>query len=220
MKPLPALPLGVSDCCALLSTTTLCAWLWPNWISMICRGMLGRAWQRLAVNHQLPGRSRPWFSQCGTLEQRLCAPISRSVPGRCCGETATDQICTLLDMHAPARVPPGLSLRSLTSQGAPGEDKYMMNKYLRERGDANIKSTADLIAKAKFYQDPNFPDRKQVEASRGKRHAAGHLGAPSDPPCATKPFSAVHAGTAAGRAGLTYVNRPAKKSSRRHANRT
>ena len=69
-------------------------------------------------------------------------------------------------MHAPAGVPPGLSLRSLTSQGAPGEDKYMMDKYLRERGDANIKSNADLIAKAKFYQDPNFPDRKQVEASR------------------------------------------------------
>jgi Amidase len=122
---------------------------------MICRGMLGRAWQRLALNHQLPGRSRPWFSQCGTLEQRLCAPISRSVPGRCCGETA-------IRLHAPARVPPGLSLRSLTSQGAPGEDKYMMNKYLRERGDANIKSNADLIAKAKFYEDPNFRDRKQL----------------------------------------------------------
>jgi Asp-tRNA(Asn)/Glu-tRNA(Gln) amidotransferase A subunit family amidase len=33
---------------------------------------------------------------------------------------------------------------------------------LRERGDANIKSNADLITKARFYQDPNFPDRKQA----------------------------------------------------------
>src|SRR5688572_4385456 len=37
----------------------------------------------------------------------------------------------------------------------------MINRYLRERGDANIKSNADLIAKAKFYSDPNFPDRRQ-----------------------------------------------------------
>ena len=38
----------------------------------------------------------------------------------------------------------------------------MINRYLRERGDANIKTNADLIAKASFYQDPNFPDRKQA----------------------------------------------------------
>jgi Asp-tRNA(Asn)/Glu-tRNA(Gln) amidotransferase A subunit family amidase len=38
----------------------------------------------------------------------------------------------------------------------------MMNRYLRERGDANIKTNADLITKARFYNDPNFPDRKQA----------------------------------------------------------
>jgi Asp-tRNA(Asn)/Glu-tRNA(Gln) amidotransferase A subunit family amidase len=38
----------------------------------------------------------------------------------------------------------------------------MINRYLQERGDANIKSNTDLIAKAKFYDDPNFPDRKQA----------------------------------------------------------
>jgi Asp-tRNA(Asn)/Glu-tRNA(Gln) amidotransferase A subunit family amidase len=37
----------------------------------------------------------------------------------------------------------------------------MINRYLRERGDANITSNADLITKARFYQDPNFPDRRQ-----------------------------------------------------------
>src|SRR5262249_18058719 len=40
--------------------------------------------------------------------------------------------------------------------------KYMINRYLLERGDANIKTNADLIAKARFYEDPNFPDRKQA----------------------------------------------------------
>jgi amidase len=74
----------------------------------------------------------------------------------------SDQIATLLDLHAdPARVPAGLSLRSLASLGAPGEDKYMMDRYLRERGDTTVKSNADLIAKSKFYDDPNFPNRKQ-----------------------------------------------------------
>ena len=38
----------------------------------------------------------------------------------------------------------------------------MIDRYLRERGDANIKSNADLITKARFYNDPNFPDRKQA----------------------------------------------------------
>jgi Asp-tRNA(Asn)/Glu-tRNA(Gln) amidotransferase A subunit family amidase len=38
----------------------------------------------------------------------------------------------------------------------------MLNRYLAERGDANIRSNADLIAKARFYEDPNFPDRRQA----------------------------------------------------------
>ncbi|MGD0134902.1 MAG: amidase [Bryobacteraceae bacterium] len=78
------------------------------------------------------------------------------------GQPQSDQIATLLDMHADtARVPQAVSLRSLNGLGVPGEDKYMLNKYLQERGDANIKTNADLIAKARFYEDPNFPDRKQ-----------------------------------------------------------
>jgi amidase len=38
----------------------------------------------------------------------------------------------------------------------------MINRYLRERGDANIRTNADLIARATFYLDPNFPDRRQA----------------------------------------------------------
>ncbi len=76
-----------------------------------------------------------------------------------------DQIAALLQIQQdPSRVPPQLSLRTLNGGGLgpAGEGKYMLNRYLRERGDANIKSNADLISKAKFYQDPNFPDRKQA----------------------------------------------------------
>ena len=48
------------------------------------------------------------------------------------GQPQSDHIATLLDMHADAaRVPQDLSLRSLNGLGVPGEDKYMLNKYLR-----------------------------------------------------------------------------------------
>jgi Asp-tRNA(Asn)/Glu-tRNA(Gln) amidotransferase A subunit family amidase len=78
------------------------------------------------------------------------------------GKPAGDHIETLLDLNSnPGQIPEGVSLRSLGAFPAQGEGKYMMNKYLRERGDTNIKSNADLISKATFYQDPNFPDRKQ-----------------------------------------------------------
>lgn len=78
------------------------------------------------------------------------------------GHPQSDQTATLLDLKAdPERMSKILSLRLLNTPGVEGEAKYMMNKYLRERGDANIKTNADLIAKASFYEDPNFPDRKQ-----------------------------------------------------------
>ena len=79
------------------------------------------------------------------------------------GRPQSDQISTLLDLRSePSRVPQALSLRSLNTPGVEGEGKYMMNRYLQERGDANIKTNADLISKGKFYDDPNFPDRKQA----------------------------------------------------------
>jgi amidase len=79
------------------------------------------------------------------------------------GLPQSDQLTTLLNLHAdPARAPQTLSLRSLNTPAVGGEGKYMMNRYLEERGDANIKTSSDLISKARFYEDPNFPDRKQA----------------------------------------------------------
>jgi Asp-tRNA(Asn)/Glu-tRNA(Gln) amidotransferase A subunit family amidase len=79
------------------------------------------------------------------------------------GRPQSDFLSTLLDLRAaPGRVPQALSLRSLNTPAVEGESKYMMNRYLQERGDANIKTNADLISKAKFYEDPNFPDRRQA----------------------------------------------------------
>ncbi len=76
-----------------------------------------------------------------------------------------DQILALVDLDGnPNRLPEVLSLRTLNAGGIgpSGEGKFEINRYLRERGDGNIRSNADLIAKSRFYTDPNFPDRKQA----------------------------------------------------------
>ena len=65
-------------------------------------------------------------------------------------------------LNSAGNLSAALSLRSLNTPAVPGEAKYMMNRYLQERGDANIKTGEDLITKARFYEDPNFPDRKQA----------------------------------------------------------
>ena len=57
----------------------------------------------------------------------------------------------------------------------------MINRYLRERGDANIKSNADLISKATFYQDPNFPDRKQARENAERATELDTVGAAAEP---------------------------------------
>jgi len=113
-----------------------------------------------------PGPEGELFKACFVRQapELLNASFVRQYPQLFPAESAGDQIAALVDLRAnPARVPGALSLRNLGGGlGAAGEGKYMINRYLRERGDANIKSNADLITKARFYQDPNFPDRKQA----------------------------------------------------------
>jgi amidase len=113
-----------------------------------------------------PGAEGELFTSCITryAPELQNASFARQYPDLFPSGSA-DQIASLVDLHAnPARVPPTLSLRTLNAGGfgPAGEGKYMINRYLRERGDANIRTNADLIAKGRFYQDPNFPDRKQA----------------------------------------------------------
>ena len=119
------------------------------------------------------------------------------------GQPAGDQIATLLDLRAdPARVPAALTLRELGGTvGAPGEGKYMINRYLRERGDANITSNADLITKARFYAGPELSGPQAGARAGGARHGARHRRPRPDAVRAADDAAAVHAGAAAGRAG-------------------
>jgi amidase len=115
-----------------------------------------------------PGPEGALFQECivRAAPELLSSAFARQYrplfPVNASGQPEGDQIATLVEMRStPSRVPEALTLRTLGGGfGEPGEDKYRMNRYLRERGDANIKTNADLIAKATFYNDPNFPNRR------------------------------------------------------------
>jgi amidase len=116
-----------------------------------------------------PGSGSSLFQRCivRLVPELLNAAFARQYPQLltvdAAGQPSGDQITALLDLRdGLARPPEMLSLRSLGGGGAQGEGRYMINRYLRERGDANIRTNADLITKARFYEDPNFPDRKQA----------------------------------------------------------
>ena len=114
--------------------------------------------RKLGVTVVDPGPEGALFQPCiaRAAPELLSSVFARQYP------LQGDQIAALVDLRAdPSRVPEGLTLRTLGGGfGEPGEDKYQVNRYLRERGDANIKTNADLIAKATFYNDPNFPNRR------------------------------------------------------------
>ena len=81
------------------------------------------------------------------------------------GRAASDRIPLLVDMFFnPSLVPAGSTIRNIAPATNAGVSKYMLNRYLKERGDANIKSLRDLIDKSKFYRDirpdAGFVDRK------------------------------------------------------------
>jgi amidase len=85
------------------------------------------------------------------------------------GKPAADRIPLLVDMlFDPSLVPAGATIRNIGPASNAGLSKYMLNRYLRERGDANIKSVRDLIDKSTFYRDirpeAGFIDRKAALA--------------------------------------------------------
>jgi len=81
------------------------------------------------------------------------------------GKPASDHISLLVDMFfKPSLVPAGSTVRNIGPASSAGLSKYMLNRYLKERGDANIRSIRDLIDKSNFYRDirpdAGFVDRK------------------------------------------------------------
>ena len=87
----------------------------------------------------------------------------------------TDQIDALLDLFFdPVDAPVGPTIRDFgPGGGATGEAKYKINRYLRERGDAKIRTLADLINNSRFYTDDFVNNRfRDVRASLIRSNAA------------------------------------------------
>jgi amidase len=85
------------------------------------------------------------------------------------GKPAADHVATLVDMTInPSLVPDQVTLRDFAQVPGVGETKYELNLYLKQRGDANIKSNTDLISKSIFYSDPHFTDRRMQRENADK----------------------------------------------------
>jgi len=99
----------------------------------------------------------------------FAARFPEQFPVDAAGKPASDQIDTLLDMAAdPSLVPGDLTIRNLGQAQAVGESRYMLERYLRERGDASIRTIEDLVSKGRFFNDPNFGDRRTALVNRAK----------------------------------------------------
>jgi len=87
------------------------------------------------------------------------------------GKPTADHVKALVDMFEdPSRSPAGVTLRSLGGGQSLGESRYMTELYLRERGDATIKTQKDLNALSKPLTDPNpdgGPGSRRGEAGGG-----------------------------------------------------
>ncbi len=100
-------------------------------------------------------------------------------PADSSGKPTTDRVATLVDMFFdPSLVPAGFTIRNIAGSSNGGMSKYMVNRYLRERGDANIKSLGDLIEKSKYYRDvrpeAGFIDRKAALEETQQQHDPRH----------------------------------------------
>ncbi|HEY4214994.1 MAG TPA: amidase [Steroidobacteraceae bacterium] len=82
------------------------------------------------------------------------------------GRPTGDHIPLLVDMAGNASLfPPGVTIRDLGTEKTTGEGRYVLDVYLRERGDAKIRTTEDLVQMSKFYndirEDSGFNDKRQ-----------------------------------------------------------
>jgi amidase len=77
------------------------------------------------------------------------------------GKPTTNRLATVLDMTMdPSKVPASLTIRDFPSLQATGQSGHMLGYYLRMRGDASIKTIADLYEKGAFFNDERFGNRR------------------------------------------------------------
>lgn len=84
-----------------------------------------------------------------------------------------DHIPKLLELYFdPAKSPGKLSIRDFHVERTVGEGRYVLDRYLQARGDANIRSIDDLIEKSTFYTDirpkSGFRDKRATLKDKNK----------------------------------------------------
>jgi amidase len=89
------------------------------------------------------------------------------------GKPAADHVPLLVGMFFDTSgFPDSISIRGLGAEPTTGEGRYVLDRYLRQRGDANIRSTADLITQSVFYTDvragSGFSDKRSSLESKQK----------------------------------------------------
>jgi amidase len=102
-----------------------------------------------------PGAGEGLFQKCldQHMPRNLNATFIKQFPALF--PTGADQVSALVEMYAdPSRAAGKITIRDFGKTGEPvGEAKYYFNRYLRMRGDANIKNLTDLINKSRYYKD-------------------------------------------------------------------
>jgi Asp-tRNA(Asn)/Glu-tRNA(Gln) amidotransferase A subunit family amidase len=102
-----------------------------------------------------PGDGQALFKSCidQSAAENLNAILAERFPNLI--PAGGDAVSILADLAVdPSGIPADITIRDFgTPNHAPGESKFYFNRYLRRRGDANIKSIDDLISKSRFYRD-------------------------------------------------------------------
>jgi Asp-tRNA(Asn)/Glu-tRNA(Gln) amidotransferase A subunit family amidase len=88
------------------------------------------------------------------------------------GKPTKDHIATLVDMYYDSSLTPsGVTLRSLGQGGqSVGESRFMLERYLRERGDASIKTLKDLNDHSKPLTDTRLDSGSNARGGGGENN--------------------------------------------------
>ena len=88
------------------------------------------------------------------LNKLFISRFPKDFPVDASGKPSADHIASLVDMFLnPSLTPGGLNLRDFGAARSVGESRYSLELYLKERGDANIKSARDLNDKSRSFTD-------------------------------------------------------------------
>jgi Asp-tRNA(Asn)/Glu-tRNA(Gln) amidotransferase A subunit family amidase len=135
--------------------------------------------QKLGASIVDPGPTGALFQDCidkyvpHASNALFTGQVGHLFPRDANGNPTTDHIPRLVDLFAnPLKEGNRPTMRGFGPAIDNGEGKYRINRYLKERGDSNIKTLDDLITKARFFSDvrpggpgggdSRFPDRKSV----------------------------------------------------------